>query len=263
MLFLEDEQPIESMKVSIITVCFNSCGVVEDTLKSVLGQDYKDIEYIVVDGGSTDTTLDILANYRSQISRLISEPDNGIYDAMNKGLNLATGEIVGFLNSGDFYTNKNVITQIAEAMEASKADCCYGDLEYVACHDVGKVVRKWRSRPYTPGFFREGFHPPHPTFFAKKELFEKYGYFNLDFDISADYELMLRFLERHGVKSFYIPHVLVKMRNGGASNRSLKQIIRANWQCYKAWRINGFEVSAATILKKPFSKIFQYFYAKN
>lgn len=251
------------MKVSIITVCFNSAETIEDSILSVLSQDYKNIEYIVVDGSSSDGTLDILTKYRSQIHKYISEPDDGIYDAMNKGLKIATGEIVGFLNSGDFYTNQNVITEIAEAIKDNSVDCCYGDLEYVACHDVGKVVRMWRSRPYTPGLFREGFHPPHLTFFAKKQLFEKYGYFNLDFDIAADYELMLRFMERHDAKSCYIPHVLVKMRNGGTSNRSLKQIIKANFQCYKAWRINGFEVSIVTILKKPFSKIFQYFYAKN
>lgn len=251
------------MKISIITVCFNSVETMEDTIKSVLSQNYGDIEYIVVDGDSTDGTLDILTKHQDQIHRQISEPDNGIYDAMNKGLDIATGETVGFLNSGDFYTNETVITKIVETMEADKADCCYGNLEYVACHDVEKVVRKWRSRPYMPGLFREGFHPPHPTFFAKKKLFEKYGYFNLDFDISADYELMLRFLERHGAKSSYIPHVLVKMRNGGTSNRNLKQIIKANLQCYKAWRINGFEVSVATILKKPLSKIFQLTYAKD
>ncbi len=252
-----------AIKVSIITVCLNSDQTIEDTVKSVFNQSYKDIEYIVVDGASTDGTLDLLMKYRNQIHNYISESDKGIYEAMNKGLKLASGDIIGILNSDDFYYDSDVVKMVAEIFSNNDIDCCYGDLEYVDYHNTDEVVRKWTSRPYTPGLFRKGFHPPHPTFFAKKELFEKYGYFNLDLDISADYELMLRFMERHGAKSFYIPHVFVKMRSGGASNRNLKQIIKANWQCYKAWRINGFEVSTATILKKPFSKIFQYFYAKN
>jgi glycosyltransferase len=245
-------------KVSIITVCFNSAATIEDAIKSILMQDYKDIEHIVVDGCSTDGTLEILAKYRSQIAQCISESDNGIYDAMNKGLKLATGDVIGFLNSDDFYVDKAVIWRIAEMMMATNADCCYGDLEYVDRNNLNKTIRKWKSRPYYDGLFEKGWHPPHPTFFVKKDVFDKYGGFDLTCDIGADYELMLRFLKRYGIVSCYIPDVLVKMRIGGKSNRNLWQIIKANIECYQAWKKNGLKVTPLIMLKKPVSKLIQY-----
>jgi glycosyltransferase len=246
------------MKVSIITVCFNAAGTIEDTISSVLGQDYNDIEYIIIDGGSTDGTLDIIDRYRGKISKFISEPDNGVYDAMNKGLKLAIGDAIGFLNSDDFYVDKTVIRRIAEMMIATNADCCYGNLEYVDRNNINKTIRKWRSRPYYDGLFEKGWHPPHPTFFVKKSVFDKYGGFDLACDIGADYELMLRFLKRYGITSCYIPDVLVKMRIGGKSNRTLWQIIKANIECYQAWKKNGLKITPLIILKKPVSKLIQY-----
>jgi glycosyltransferase involved in cell wall biosynthesis len=246
------------MKTSIITVCFNSAATIEDAIKSILMQDYKDIEYIVVDGGSTDGTLEILAKYQSRIAKCISEPDNGIYDAMNKGIKLATGDIIGFLNSDDFYVDKTVIRRIAEMMMVANADCCYGNLEYVDKNDINKTVRRWKSQPYCDGLFEKGWHPPHPTFFVKKNVFDNYGGFDLACDIGADYELMLRFLKRYGITSCYIPDVLVKMRIGGKSNRNLWQIIKANIECYQAWKKNGLKITPLIMLKKPVSKLIQY-----
>jgi len=246
------------MKISIITVCFNSAKTIKDTIKSVLNQSYKDIEYIIIDGGSIDGTLETLAKYRDQISRHISEPDTGIYDAMNKGIKLATGDIVGFLNAGDFYTVETAILQIATSFQKNDCEVVYADLEYVAENNPGKTVRKWKSQPYRDGLFEKGWHPPHPTLFAKKSIFDKYGGFDLSYDIGADYELMLRFLKKHGIKSCYIPSVLVKMRTGGKSNSNLWHIIKANIECYEAWKKNGLKVSPLIMLRKPFSKLVQY-----
>jgi glycosyltransferase len=246
------------MDISIITVCFNNSDTIEDTIKSVLGQDYEDIEYIIVDGGSTDGTLEILTKYQIRISNYISESDKGIYDAMNKGIKLATGDMVGFLNSGDFYAEKNVIGRIVEVTKVNNVDCCYGDLEYVAKNNPSKTVRRWKSQPYQSGLFKKGWHPPHPTFFAKKIIFDKYGGFDVNYDIGADYELMLRFLEKHHINSCYIPSVLVKMRIGGKSNKNLWQIIKANMECYRAWKKNDLKINPFIMLKKPASKLIQY-----
>ena len=245
------------MKVSIITVCFNSAETIEDTVKSVLGQDYKDIEYVVVDGDSTDGTLGIIRRYENTISKVISEPDKGMYDAMNKGLRVTTGDIVGFLNADDFYASEKVVGRIVETMGANKVDCCYGDVQYVARNDPGKTVRRWKSQAYQNGLFEKGWHPPHPAFFVKRQMYEKYGHFNSKFKIAADYELMLRFLRKHGIKSCYIPSVLVRMRIGGKSNKNPSQIIKANIECYQAWRENGLKVSPLIMLRKPLSKLTQ------
>lgn len=246
------------MKVSIITVCFNSNKTIKDTIESVMSQKYDNIEYIIVDGGSTDGTLETLAKYRDQISKHISEPDTGIYDAMNKGIKLATGDIVGFLNAGDFYAVETAILQIATSFQENDCEIVYADLEYVAENNPGKTVRKWKSQPYQSGLFKKGWHPPHPTFFAKKSIFDKYGGFDLSYNIGADYELMLRFLQKYNIKTEYIPRVLVKMRSGGISNKNLYQIIKANIECYRAWRKNGLKVTPLIMLKKPVSKLVQY-----
>lgn len=249
----------KNMTVTIITVCFNSVETIEDTIGSVLSQDYKEIEYIIIDGGSTDGTLDVLKKYRDQVHKYISEADDGIYDAMNKGLNLATGDVVGFLNADDFYADNDVIEKIAGVMQSNDVDCCYGDLEYVAPDNPGKTVRRWKSQPYQSGLFKKGWHPPHPTFFAKKIIFDKYGGFDNGYNIGADYELMLRFLKKHGIKSCYIPTTLVRMRIGGKSNKNLCQIIRANIECYRAWKKNGLTISPFIMFRKPLSKVRQYF----
>jgi len=223
-----------------------------------LSQKHARIEHIIIDGCSTDGTVEIIKSYGNKIGTFVSEPDNGVYDAMNKGLKLATGDVIGFLNSDDFYAGNDVIGKIAAVMQDKDSESCYGDLEYVAENNPGKTVRKWKSRSYQDGLFEKGWHPPHPTFFAKKSIFDKYGGFDLSYDIGADYELMLRFLKKHGIKSCYIPSVLVKMRNGGKSNRNLWQVIKANIECYRAWKKNDLKISPFIMLKKPVSKLVQY-----
>jgi glycosyltransferase len=247
----------EIVKVSIITVCLNSAETIEDTIQSVLSQDHKDIEYIVVDGGSTDGTIEVVNNYKDKISKFTSEPDEGIYDAMNKGISACTGEVIGFLNADDFYADENVLGRVVEAIQPTDIDCCYGDLEYVANKKPRKTVRRWKSQSYEKGLFEKGWHPPHPTFFVKKHIFDKYGGFDLDYKISADYELMLRFLKKYNIESRYIPSALVKMRTGGKSNKNFWQIAKANIECYQAWKKNGLKISPFVLLRKPASKLLQ------
>jgi glycosyltransferase len=247
------------MKTSIITVCFNSVETIEDTIRSVLGQDYKNIEYVIIDGGSTDGTLDILTKYQGQISKCISEPDNGIYDAMNKGINLATGEVIGFLHADDFYATKETIKKVARVFEQNKVDCLWGDLVYVSKENTEKIIRYWKSGGYRKNLFKNGWMPAHPTFFAKRCIYEKYGYFNTDFRIAADYEIMLRFLHKFNISNYYIPEVLVKMRVGGLSNRSLKNVVRKSIEDYRAWNTNNLSGRIHTIMMKNISKIPQFF----
>lgn len=246
------------MKVSIITVCYNSAETIEDAIKSVLGQSYLNIEYIVVDGGSTDGTLKILENYKDKIAKIISEKDNGIYDAMNKGVTVATGDIIGILNSDDFYYDNDIIRTIVENMEKNSIDICWGDLVYVKKDDTNKIVRFWKSSEYKSGKFWRGWHPPHPTFFVRREIYQKYGLFRLDLSVYADYELMLRFLEKYKARSFYIPKILVKMREGGASNwKSPKKILAGIIANYKAFKINGLRFGLFATSVKPLIKIIQ------
>ncbi|MFA5743035.1 MAG: glycosyltransferase family 2 protein [Candidatus Paceibacterota bacterium] len=245
--------------ISIITVTFNGGKTIESAIKSVLGQSYKNIEYIIVDGGSTDGTLEIVEKYKDRIAKFVSERDKGIYDGMNKGLNLATGDIIGILNSDDLYASDEVIKSVVEKMEEQDADVCWGDLVYVDDKDIDKVLRYWRSSNCKKGKFERGWMPPHPAFFVRKRVYEKYGKFDLDFRIAADYELMLRFLRKNNVKACYFPKILVKMRIGGESNKNIKNIIRANIECYKAWGKNGLEANFLTIPLKLLSKIPQYF----
>ena len=246
------------MKVSIITTVLNNKETIESAIKSVLGQRYLDIEYIVIDGGSIDGTIKIIESYKNKISKFISEPDRGIYDGINKGIKNATGDIIGNLNSDDFYANTNVIETVVKTMKEKNVDVCWGDLVYVNKKNTEKTIRYWKSSEYKEGKFKKGWMPPHPTFFVKKWVYKKYGNFNLDFPIAADYELMLRFLEKHKVKSCYIPQILVKMRIGGKSTKSIKNIIKANIDCYKSWKINGLKINPIIIFIKPLSKIFQF-----
>ena len=246
------------MKVSIITACYNSSGTIEDTINSVLCQDYYDIEYIVVDGGSQDDTHKILAKYQDNISQSISEPDNGVYDAMNKGIKLTTGQIVGFLNSDDLYASKTIISKVVMFMQQNDYEAVYGDLLYVDQLDTNKVVRYWQAGKYTKGAFRSGWVIPHPTFFCRRELFEKFGYFNDKFQIAADFELMLRFIEKHQIKIGYMPQVLVKMRRGGKAY-ILRGIIRGNMEIIRSFRLNNLNISPFFFIHKPIIKICQLF----
>lgn len=246
------------MKISIITATYNSSKTIKDTVVSVLNQKYTNIEHIIVDGNSQDNTLEIIQNITNRVTKIISEPDKGIYDAMNKGIDLVTGDIVGILNSDDFYSSDDIISDIIDVFQRTNCDAIYGDLEYIDANDSNKTIRHWKSKAYTKGLFKRGWHPAHPTFFVKKEIYEKYGNFNLKYRIAADYEIMLRFIEKNKIKTIYLPKTMVKMRTGGASNKSLKNIIEANKECYLAWKDNGLSISPFIFLMKPFSKIFQF-----
>lgn len=250
------------MKTSIITVSFNSATTIEATLLSVARQTDATIEHIIIDGGSTDGTLDIIKSCRSGLSQVITGQDDGIYDAMNKGIALATGDIIGILNADDFYAENDVISRITTIFEEESVDACYGDLEYVDTLQTTKVLRYWRSGDYRPERFYHGWMPPHPTFFARRSLYEKHGTFNLELGSSADYELMLRFLLKYGAKTAYIPDVLVKMRTGGVSNISLQNRLRANSMDRLAWRINDLTPRFWTLHMKPLSKLGQFFRRK-
>jgi glycosyltransferase involved in cell wall biosynthesis len=246
------------LKVSIITVVYNGASTLRSCIDSVLSQDYQSIEYIVVDGNSTDGTIDLVRSYGNRIEKFVSEPDRGIYDAMNKGLKLATGDIVGILNADDFYSSREVISNIVDAMKNNMADAVYGDLEYVDAVQNDVVKRSWKSGVYKTGAFLNGWMPPHPTFFLKRSLYEQHGLFRLDMGSAADYELMLRMIHKFGIKLAYVPKVLVKMRAGGVSNSSLKNRIRANQNDRKAWEINGLKPYFFTLWLKPFRKILQF-----
>lgn len=248
------------MKVSIITGTYNSEEYIGDCLNSINEQDYPDIEHIIIDGNSKDRTLDVIRNTNNRVSTVISEPDKGIYDAMNKGIKLAKGEIVGILNSDDFYNSKKVISMVVKTFEENQVDCVYGNLYYVKPNDPSVNVRKWVTGPYNEKYgFRRGWHPAHPSFFVKKELYDKYGSFEIDYKIAADFELMLRYLERYKVKSAYLDYPMVRMRLGGESNKSIKSHFIGNKECYRAFKKNGVHVSWFYPAVRLGSKLKQYF----
>ncbi len=247
------------MKVSIITITYNSEATLKDTIESVVNQSYGDIEYIVVDGKSTDNSLSIIQSYKDKISKVISEKDQGLYDALNKGIALATGDLIGIIHSDDFYTNNFVIEKIVKSIEENNSDAVYADLYYVDKVDTNKIFRKWKSGNYKDGQFLNGWMPPHPTFFVKRSCYEKFGSFNLSFVSAADYELMLRFIHKHKINLSYLPEFIVKMRVGGKSNVTLKNRIRANKEDRKAWIVNGLNPKFYTLYLKPLRKIIQLF----
>jgi glycosyltransferase len=246
------------LKVSIITVCYNSAATIEDTIKSVLSQDYDNIEYVIIDGVSSDNTLKIIDTYKKDISRILSEKDRGMYDAINKGIELCTGDVIGILNADDFYIDNLVISNVVEQIQKEDVDSLYSDLYYVAAGDTNKVIRNWVSGKYNRQKFLYGWMPPHPTFFVKRAAYEKYGKFNLDLKSAADYELMLRFLYKNNLSTCYLPRPLVRMRVGGMSNVSLKNRINANKEDRLAWSMNGLRPKAFTMLLKPLRKVIQF-----
>lgn len=245
--------------LTIITVVLNNGHFIKDAIESVLNQTYKGIQYIIIDGGSTDESLEIIKSYQDKISVVVSEPDSGIYDAMNKGLALATGDIVGFLNADDFYANAVVLNKVMHAFTAHGCDALYADLDYVSRSDKHKIIRKWRSGSFSREKFAKGWMPPHPTFFAKRNFYQEFGGFKEELNSAADYELMLRFLYVKSLRTYYLPEVIIKMRVGGQSNRSLKNRMLANIQDRRAWTINGIKPHWYTLFLKPLSKIRQYF----
>lgn len=244
--------------VSIITVSHNAVRTIDQAINSVLNQSYRDIEYIVIDGGSTDGTVDLVKSHGDRIAKFISEPDKGIYDAMNKGLKLASGDIVGMLNSDDIYMDENVIKNVVDKIMKDKVDSCYGDLVYVDREDTNKIIRYWKSGAYDKKKFKHGWMPPHPAFFTRRQIFEQYGLFDTDFPIAADYELVLRFLYSHDVSTAYIPKVLVKMRTGGSSRAGLSITTKMLWENYLAWEVNGLRPSIWTFILKPALKVTQF-----
>jgi glycosyltransferase len=251
------ENNFAQLKVSIITATYNSAATIADCLDSIKNQSYQNIEHIIIDGGSTDNTLAIIQE-KGFNGKLISEKDKGIYDAMNKGIDLATGDIIGILNSDDLYASERIIQQLVSLFETSKADAIYGDLEYVDAINTQKITRKWIAGPCTKKGFLYGWMPPHPTFFVKASLYQQYGKFNLTVFTAADYELMLRFIYRFGIKVAYLQEVMVKMRTGGASNQSIKNRLLANKGDRMAWEINGLKPYWFTLFAKPLRKITQF-----
>ncbi len=247
------------LKISIITVAYNAEAYIEDTIQSVVNQNYDNVEYIIVDGASKDSTLEICERYKNNIDVLISEPDKGLYDAMNKGVDLASGDVVGILNADDFYNSNQVLADVAKAFEDVNTDLCYGDLVYVDPINTDKVVRNWVSGNYKKDAFLKGWMPPHPTFFLKKEHYQEFGKYNLVLKSSADYELMLRMMHKYKLKAHYINKTIVRMRTGGVSNASLKNRIRANQEDKMAWQLNGLKPSLFTFIRKPLSKLTQFF----
>ena len=246
------------MKVTIITPTFNSAATVRDTLQSVAAQSYGAIEHIIVDGRSQDETLEFISAF-SHVSKVISEQDLGIFDAMNKGITQAQGDIIGILNSDDIYSSTEVIQQVVQIFQTTGSDALYANLVYTRREDTSKVVRRWVSGNYVRTNFYRGWMPPHPTFFVKKSIYDQFGTFNLALKNAADYELMLRFLFKENIKVAYLPIELVRMRVGGASNRSLRSRISSNRMDAMAWRINGLQPKWYTFIRKPLSKLKQYF----
>lgn len=251
------------MKISIITVCFNAQRTIAETITSVCSQNYHDLEYLVVDGSSTDRTAEIIRTHPqfNRITTFISEPDEGIYDAMNKGISMASGEVVGLLNADDVYLDSTVLDQVASVFEDQSIDACYADLVYVKQFDATKIIRYWKSNNYLPGLFERGWMPAHPTFFVRKNVYEKYGVFDLIYPNQADFELTMRFLRIHQIRTRYIPKLWVRMRLGGASNRSILKTICANLEAFRACKKHRLAVSVAPwfIFKKIASRIPQFF----
>jgi glycosyltransferase len=245
------------MRISIITATYNSAATVRDTLACIAGQQYPNIEHIIVDGLSKDHTLTIVKEF-THVAKVISEKDNGIYDAMNKGVQQATGDVIGILNSDDFYTGPSILEMVARAFEDPAVEAVYGDLQYVNAANVQLITRTWRSGTFKKKYLYYGWMPPHPTFFVRRHVYEKCGLFNTTLRSAADYELMLRVLLRYNAHVQYIPEVLVKMRAGGMSNASLKNRFRANKEDAMAWKLNNLKPYFFTMWLKPLRKVLQF-----
>ncbi|MEP7165494.1 MAG: glycosyltransferase family 2 protein [Ferruginibacter sp.] len=247
------------MKVSIITVTYNSGKYLEDCIKSVIKQSHHNIEHIIIDGKSTDNTLDIIKKYKSHIAKNISETDRGIYDAINKGMAMATGDIIGNLNSDDILVDDDVIESIVKAFEENNVETVYGDLEYVSASDTNKIMRIWKGKSYKRSRFRYGWMPAHPTFYIKRSLVENYGFYQNHYYTAADYEFMARYLYKNKVSSFYLPKLIVKMRMGGQSNKNMHHRFRANRRDFLAMKKNDIPFAFFVSILKPLIKLNQFF----
>lgn len=249
------------MKFSIITATYNRADTIRDTIKSILLQTHNDWEHIIIDGASKDNTLAIIKEYEPIYNGrliLVSEPDKGIYDAMNKGIALTTGDYIGFLNSDDFFYDENVLFKINKALSENKTDCIFGGTVVVNERDTTRVVWISNGSPYPKGGFSTGWHPSHPTFYAKKECYDKYGDFDIEFGTACDLEIMIRFIERFHISMQFLPIYFNKMRFGGASNNSLKAMIASNNQVLRAFEKNGIKKPKFYFLKKMFPKVINY-----
>ncbi len=246
------------MKCTIITVSYNAVDTIESTINSVLSQDYNNIEYIIIDGNSSDGTKEIIQKHNDRITKWISEKDNGIYDAMNKGIQLASGDIIGILNADDLYSANDIISKIVNQFSRYNADALYGDLKYVLKNDISKTIRFWKSGEYSEGKFLNGWMPPHPTFFVKRSLYYQLGLYRTDMPSAADYELMLRYIHVNKINLTYLPELVTIMREGGVSNNSLMNRWKANRDDLRAWQVNNVKPNAFTLILKPLSKLIQF-----
>jgi glycosyltransferase involved in cell wall biosynthesis len=245
------------LKISVITAVYNRVATIGDALDSVRAQTWPDVQHVVIDGASTDGTLELLQARRSGIAMLVSEPDKGIYDALNKGIALATGDVIGLMHSDDLYADERVLADVAAAFGDAQVDAVYGDLDYVAQEDTSRVIRRWRSGEYTPSLLARGWMPPHPTLYLRRQVIERWGGFDATYQIAADYDAVLRYFGRGSIRPAYVPRVLVRMRAGGESNRSVSRILRKSKEDYAALRRNKVG-GIATLALKNFSKIGQF-----
>ncbi|WEK19708.1 MAG: glycosyltransferase family 2 protein [Candidatus Pedobacter colombiensis] len=245
-----------NVKVSLVTISYNSVKTIQQCIDSVASQTYKNVEYIIIDGNSSDGTRDVILKNKAHIHYFKSEEDDGIYDAMNKGIIQATGDVVGLLNADDYFANNNVVSEIAASFSQNNADLLYADLDYV--NQNGKVMRRWRSGNYLHRKFNWGWMPPHPTFYAKREMFEHLGLYNSGYGTAADYELMLRFMYLNKAKVFYLNKVIVNMTMGGVSNRNFINRIKA-WKCdFRAMTNNHINMPFLSLVLKPLRKVGQF-----
>ncbi|HEX6915937.1 MAG TPA: glycosyltransferase family 2 protein [Chitinophagaceae bacterium] len=245
------------MRISIITACYNSASTIETTLESVKSQDYPDIEHIIVDGGSQDNTTDIVRKY-PHVARLISEKDDGLYDAINKGIRAATGDVVGILNADDFFPNGKVVSLVAQTFREKAVDSTYGNIAFVRPGNLGRIVRMYSARQWNPRKFKYGYMPPHPSFYAKRSKFRDLGYYQTDYVIASDYELLMRFLYRFRVSTTYIDATLVYMRTGGVSNKTALSRWVLNKEIVRACKENGVNTNMFILSTKYFNKVFEY-----
>ena len=249
--------------VSIITVSYNSSATISDTIKSVLSQSYANIEYIIIDGSSTDNTIELINSFGDKISKFVSEPDLGIYDAINKGIRLAKGDIVGILNSDDFFYDNNVIEKVVQAFNEFDIDAVFGDVQFVDQIKISKTVRFYSSKHFDVRKFKFGFMPAHPSFYAKRDLFETIAYYKTDYKIAADFELLVRFLAINKIRYKYLEMIFVSMRAGGVSTKSIKSNFILNKEIVRACRENNIRTNYFYIYSKYFTKVFEFFGNKN
>lgn len=246
------------MKISVITACYNSAKTIRRTLKSVNYQSHSNVEHIIVDGYSDDSTLDIIRKYGKRVRKVISEPDSGIYDAMNKGIAAATGDVIGFLHSDDCYQHEDVLKKYKGVFEDNEIDACYSDLVYTSRDDNSRVIRFWKSRAYEPGLCRKGWVPAHPTFYARSHVYEKYGKYDTSFPIEADFEMLFRLLEVHRINTCYMPEVTVRMSLGGESSVNLKNYIKGNWEALRSCHKHGYPAGLLFVIRKLMLKVPQF-----